>query len=507
MTGNITVTANFEVDPHVAPVVTNTNDGGPNSLRQAVLDSLSGDTITFNLPAGPNTITLQTAILIDKNIVITGPANGPLTVSGGGFVRVFNVMAGTTASLSNMTIANGSATQSGAIQNDGDLTIENCTLSGNAATIGDGGAIRNDGTLKITNSTLSGNSAVTDGGAILNGLSRSLTLGNVTLVKNTAGGNGGGINSAGTLVVANSILALNNAVLGQNVFLGGGSATSNGYNLSSDTAAGFLTATGDQINTDPILGPLKNNGGLTFTHAPLSNSTAIDRGKDIGANGSATGRDQRGNARPVTYLASITPPVGGDRTDIGAVELAPAPGVQPASALSRKMHGVLGPFNIDLPLTGPVATECRSGGPGKEYQLVVSFPSTVTLGSVAVTSGIGQVFSYTVAGPATEGVGGSSVTINLINVGNAQRLTVGLFGVTDNVSTGDVGVRAGFVLADVSGNGSVNTTDISMVKDETGQPVTVSNFRADVTANGAINTTDISLTKAQVSMDLPPFPQ
>lgn len=44
--------------------------------------------------------------------------------------------------------------------------------------------------------------------------------------------------------------------------------SSHGYNLSSDNGGGYLTATGDQINTDPKLGPLQNNGGLTFTHLP-----------------------------------------------------------------------------------------------------------------------------------------------------------------------------------------------------------------------------------------------
>ncbi len=90
--------------------------------------------------------------------------------------------------------------------------------------------------------------------------------------------------------------------------LGTSSVTSLGYNLSSDNFGGFLTGTGDQINTDPILGLLQNNGGPTKTHAPLSNSPALDRGKDLGPVGpayAATGLDQRGNARPVTYLASI----------------------------------------------------------------------------------------------------------------------------------------------------------------------------------------------------------
>ena len=503
--GSAMVGVDITVTAHVAPVVTNTNNSGVNSLRQAVLDSQNGDTILFSLPAGPQTIVLATEIVIDKNIIIAGPATSPLTVSGGGVTRVFTINLVNTVTLSDMTIANGSAASSGAIQNNGDLTIENCTISGNSATSGDGGAMRNDGTMKITNSTLSGNTATADGGAILNGLARSLTLGNVTLVKNTAGGSGGGINSAGTLNLKNSIIALNTAVgSGNNVSIGGGTATSSGYNLSDDTGGGFLTNTGDQINTDPILGPLKNNGGLSFTHAPLSNSPAIDRGKDLGANGVATGRDQRGSVRPVTYDGSITPPVGGDRSDIGAVEL--ATGVQPQNAVSRKVHGAAGPFDIPLALTGPVTIECRSGGATMDYQLVVTFPSPITVASAAVTNGTGSVSSFMITGPQGDGSSGNVVTINLTGVANAQRLTVALFGVNNGTNTGDVGVRVGMLLGDITNDAAVNASDVSVVKSFAGQTTDLTNFRNDVNANGAINSSDISLVKSVSGSALPPSP-
>jgi hypothetical protein len=53
---------------------------------------------------------------------------------------------------------------------------------------------------------------------------------------------------------------------------------SRGYNLSSDDAFGILTGPGDLIRTDPMLGPLQNNGGRTLTHALLPDSPAIDAG-------------------------------------------------------------------------------------------------------------------------------------------------------------------------------------------------------------------------------------
>ncbi len=134
------------------------------------------------------------------------------------------------------------------------LTISNSTISGNSAlTIdqapGRGGGIGNSGSLQIANSTISGNSA-TNGGAICN--------------------------NAAPLEIANSIL--NAGDVGQNIFNDGGTITSLGYNLSSDNGGGYLNGPGDQTNTDPILGPLQDNGGPTQTHRPYPQSPAIDAG-------------------------------------------------------------------------------------------------------------------------------------------------------------------------------------------------------------------------------------
>ena len=57
-----------------------------------------------------------------------------------------------------------------------------------------------------------------------------------------------------------------------------GTVTSYGYNVSSDDGGGYLNGPGDQINTDPILGPLQDNGGPTLTHALLPGSPAINAG-------------------------------------------------------------------------------------------------------------------------------------------------------------------------------------------------------------------------------------
>jgi hypothetical protein len=73
-------------------------------------------------------------------------------------------------------------------------------------------------------------------------------------------------------------------------------------------------ATGDQINTDPLLGPLQDNGGATFTHALLAGSPAIDAGDPS--------FDPYAFDPPLLYDQRGTPyaRVANNRIDVGAFE-------------------------------------------------------------------------------------------------------------------------------------------------------------------------------------------
>src|SRR5690349_6945770 len=95
----------------------------------------------------------------------------------------------------------------------------------------------------------------------------------------------------------------------------GGGILSLGYNMSSDDGGGVLTSASDLINTDPLLGPLLDNGGPTLTHALAVCSPAIDHGKNF----SATARDQPVLSRVFDY-PGMASALGGDGTAIGAVE-------------------------------------------------------------------------------------------------------------------------------------------------------------------------------------------
>src|SRR5216683_6473790 len=112
-----------------------------------------------------------------------------------------------------------------------------------------------------------------------------------------------------------------------------GTFTSQGYNLIGDgTGATITPTTGDQIGTagspiNPLLAPLQDNGGPTFTHALLPGSPAIDTGSAATdpVSGTSITTDQRGLPRPVDDPA-IANASGGDGSEIGAFEVqAPTP--------------------------------------------------------------------------------------------------------------------------------------------------------------------------------------
>jgi predicted outer membrane repeat protein len=342
--------------------VLNTNDSGAGSLREAILfANVCPDTNTIVFaPSAYGKITLTSGQLpITAPLSILGPGPTNVVISGNKVTTVFYIGPNLNITIAGLTIADGTnAVNGGGIYNDHSiLTLSNCTLSSNAAFFGggiyndggsgsatlslsactftrnlardSGGAIYNgaeagNATLKVLNTTFSTNSAPYGGGIYNDGFygSAALSVNACTFSGNSATSWGGsvyniGFNGTSTVQIGDTILSA--GASGATLQNDGGSISSFGYNLSSDNGGGFLTGIADQINTDPKLGPLQNNGGPTFTHALLPGSPAIDKGKRDAIASLAANSDQRGFLRPVDS-SSIPNASGGDGSDIGAFE-------------------------------------------------------------------------------------------------------------------------------------------------------------------------------------------
>jgi len=243
-------------------------------------------------------------LTVSNSIMISNTA-----VSDGGAITSF----GTVYIYASTIDDNRGDWSSGGLYAVGSAMIVDSTLSNNHSGRW-GGAITADDAVPLTivNSTLSGNTAAIGAGAISDDcdVPAIITIENSTIVNNgtpTTWSGGGMDMCTSTATFKNSILAGNYNGDGLSNFVG--TTVSQGYNLESGTDAVF-TATGDLQNTDPLILPLADNGGATWTHALGDDSPAINHIPD-GVNGCGTTytTDQRDKPRPV-----------GNGCDIGSYE-------------------------------------------------------------------------------------------------------------------------------------------------------------------------------------------
>lgn len=247
-----------------------------------------------------------TRSIIRGNRTTGSLGNGP---DGGGISNSSTLTLKKTTVSGNST---GPGGDGGGIANPGTITIRDSAISGNVANDGgndgDAGGLNNTGTATIVNSTFSGNRAgeanSSDGGALYN--DGDLTLLNATIAFNEAE-SGGGLYSVGrpqnSQTIQNSILANNESAAGERDNCDGSGLVSLGHNLEQGMTCAF--AGPKDKSGDAGLKALKDNGGLTRTHALGAESKAIDHG----ASSACPSKDQRGVRRPQ-----------GKRCDVGAYE-------------------------------------------------------------------------------------------------------------------------------------------------------------------------------------------
>ena len=172
-----------------------------------------------------------------------------------------------------------------------------------------------------------------------------------------------------------------------------------------------------------------------------------------------------------------------------------APAAQLVGAVSRKTHGPAGDFDIKLaPLVpaGVIGIECRRKT-DDTHHVVLSFAAPVTFTGVNVSGTHGAVTTTPISGSAAV----SEVTVNIAGVANQQTINIDLLGVTAGAAPTTVSVPMGVLLGDVTSEKSVNSTDVSATKAQSGRLADEDNFRFDVTTNGLINSSDVSTVKLQ----------
>ncbi len=322
--------------------VTNTNDTGPGSLRQAILDSnvnAEEDTINFDptVFSVPRTITLNGGMSINgsaddilRTLTIVGPGANLLTIDANETGRVFVIEREARAVISGLTLTGGNGsgvdqffgsggaivTLGGFIGNGvhslvlkdsivtgntsghfggglfliGFALIENCLITNNRSLGGAGGGVATLGQERKTfiNSTISGNRTHFRGAGIYS-IGSEIELVNSTVAFNTGIPNGGGGIDQNDGSFDDASVITRNSIISNNLFNGSPgdlnwTTVSKGNNIIGHTI-GYTPISGDtatdQMGVDPELDPaLRLNGGIIPNHALSTGSPAIDRGND-----------------------------------------------------------------------------------------------------------------------------------------------------------------------------------------------------------------------------------
>src|SRR6266487_292217 len=378
-------------------VVTNCDE---TSLRAAMVE---GGTVTF---ACDGTITLASQLAIDTDTTLDATGHS-ITLSGSGTTRVLYVQSGVKLTLKRLTVSDGYVSMGfgGGLLNSGEAAVSDCTFSNNIVVNGPqfGGAINHQGMkLVITGTTFVGNHAEANGGALScgNPFLGSPAVGNIAVTNCTFYANGGngaaafGSTISSPVTFVNCTFATNNFG-GIQVFSGGSISPARvrvlncvlaytvggdnvqgiedwGYNLSSDNSASLTNATSIK-NTDPLLGPLTDNGGPTRSMGLLYNSPAIDAAYDA----AGPGTDQRGVARPTQA-----------HSDIGAFEGSISP------SQGSTVHFVSTNFTAgESQNTGLVQVERTGSSAGTAGITVSATAGTATAGTDFAPTNIALVFA------------------------------------------------------------------------------------------------------------------
>jgi hypothetical protein len=493
---NVSTNANDSTTPNT--IIFDTSASGAFATAQTITLSTTFGSLSFT-----NTTTSE---------VIDGPGASLLTISGGGAVQVFSVTAAkVTATISGLTITDGSATSGSAIENAGSLTLSYCILSRNSASSGGaGGTIDNTGTLTVSNTTITDNSAYNAGGiensgtatvfaSIISGNSATNTGGGIdnsasmTIDESTVAGNsvvsnlnsdaGGGIDNTGALTIDGSAISGNSIADNNFTSPGNGGGIENGGTLTIDASTISGNSVTSLADDGGIGGGIDNSAGtLTITNSTIADNTAVSGGgisNDMYVTGSGTSVAFYGATLTITSTTIADNVATGGASDGGGLSvIAGSPALYDTIVA---MNTDSGGTASDILLNGGSVSSSSaynligtggSGGltQGTDGNLVgVADP---LLGSLASNGGSTQTIAVLPGSPA---IGTGSSTISGATIPKTDQR-----GVTRPSDSVDIGAfqDQGFTITVVSGNSQSATVDTAfpdpltvLVTSPSGDPV------------------------------------
>lgn len=284
-------------------IVTNTNDAGAGSLRQAVNDANANDTIRFDpllINGGDATLTLVSEITFDKSLVIIGLYNSSdtLYISGNNVTRHFNITDAGNVTLDSLVLINGSSSGNGgaiSIEESDTLFIKNSIIKDNRA-VDYGGGISYYSTFSptspaivfVTNSVISDNTAGDSGGGIFSmaaSSTSSILVFNSTIDGNVANANYGGGMYSRSNTHPSSVQIENSTVSNNKATNSGGGIHTSSSSSSSSVLISKSTISGNEAESSGG-GILSSSSSVSFSSVIIESSTIS---QNIAVNGDGGG--------------------------------------------------------------------------------------------------------------------------------------------------------------------------------------------------------------------------
>ncbi|MCX6023077.1 MAG: right-handed parallel beta-helix repeat-containing protein, partial [Chloroflexi bacterium] len=400
------------------------------TITYAISQATAGDAITVG--AG----TYNERFTIDRHLTLTGAGVGSTIINGQASGRVVFVNLGVTATITGVTLTNGSSNTvggggiyndgtltvqnsaisgntseatGGGIANYGGLTIQNSTIAGNSAPNDAGGGICNDGQLTVQNSTLSGNSA-TDGGGIYNGIEATFIGSAITGNHASSDDAGGGLQIIGMLTLQNSTVSGNTA---------SGADSAGAMRVAGAAVVTIISST--IANNDGAVGGIKQTTGtVTLKRSIVASQqagtncsgTITDGGHNLVGSGSNCGLTNgvNGNVVTATPLLGALAGNGGSTQTIALQTGSPAINAVPTGSCLDKDNAALTQDQRGSPR--PVGGACDMGA--FEVQGADPTPPTCVL-----TSGPTLVSGHTQIQVTVQDTGSGLQTIASVGTTNA----------------------------------------------------------------------------------------